>query len=137
MAEQTLSQKFQIKDGYSLLVFNAPSGYAEKIGSVDTERKNDAIYDFVAVFVSSKAEIDNLAPKAMAAVRPDGLLWFLYPKKTSGIKTDIHRDVGWDILKSAGWDGVRAISLDNIWSGLRFRRVGDINYTANSTRKPK
>ncbi len=48
--------------------------------------------------------------------------WAAYPKKTSGIDTDITRDHGWEALNAAGLRPVRQIAIDDTWSALRFRR---------------
>ena len=80
-------------------------------------------FDFVHLFVSSTTELAQRAPLALTAVKPGGLLWISYPKKSGKIKTDIHRDVGWDVVKAAGMEGVALISVDQTWSAMRFRPV--------------
>jgi hypothetical protein len=134
---QTLAQKFQIKPGHSLLMLNTPDGYAGMLDNAEQTRSGDATYDFVVAFVKSQSDVDALAPQALAAVKAGGGLWFAYPKKSSGIKTDIHRDAGWDAVQAAGWDGVRQIAIDDTWSALRFRPTHEINYSPTSSRRPK
>lgn len=86
----------------------------------------DGLYDFVHRFVRSKAEIDALEGEAMAATRPDGMLWISYPKRSSKVPTDVTRDAGWEAVEGAGWLGVRQVAVDAVWSALRFRPVGSI-----------
>jgi hypothetical protein len=74
--------------------------------------------------VTSKAELDSHAPRLK--VSPGGILWICYPKKSSEVKTDISRDVGWDVVHKAGWEGVTLISVDDIWSAMRFRPTQDV-----------
>jgi hypothetical protein len=53
----------------------------------------------------------------------DATVWFAYPKGTSKkFKCDFNRDTGWDALNAAGFDTVRAVAIDEDWTGLRFRR---------------
>jgi len=59
-------------------------------------------------------------------------LWFCYPKKTGKIKTDISRDIGWDTVAKLGYEGIRAISIDDTWSGMRFRPREEIKRKPDS-----
>jgi hypothetical protein len=115
----TLSQKFQLKDGQSLELVNAPAGYdgflaSEEISIAETS-------DAVLLFVNSLAELEQIVPPAFKSVAADTLVWVAYPKGSSGVKTDVNRDKLWDALKSTGWQPVRQIAVDNVWSALRFR----------------
>jgi hypothetical protein len=78
---------------------------------------------FSLAFVTRQAEVDSLAPKVAARAKGDATVWFAYPKGTSKkYKCDFNRDTGWDALKAAGFDTVRAVAIDEDWTGLRFRR---------------
>ena len=81
----------------------------------------DGSFDFLQIFVSSKAEVDHLSPTGLGALQPGGLLWFPYPKKTSKIPTDITRDTGWDSLTKATMRPVSQISINETLSAPRFR----------------
>ena len=48
-----------------------------------------------------------------------------YPKISSGMKSDITRDQGWDAMKGAGWQGVALVSIDDVWSAMRFRPLSE------------
>ncbi len=134
MAEN-LVRKLGIKTGHKLLILNAPDGYTTMLGELpdgatlatDPASASGA-YDFVQVFVRNKADADQYAAQAMAALKPDGILYFAYPKLSSKTKTDINRDSGWDAMLQAGWETVRAVSIDNTWSGLRFRPSGQVKH---------
>ena len=53
----------------------------------------------------------------------DGLLWLSYPEKSSKVKTDLTRDVLWALVEPAGWRPVTQVSIDEVWSAMRFRPV--------------
>ncbi len=120
----SLVQKLQIKTG-QVSVLNVPSGYLEKLKaglagitvSTNAKPKSDA----VLAFVNSLAEAQELVPRAIAAVKPDGLLWVAYPKGGSKIKTDVNRDKLWQATEKTGWRPVRLVALDDVWSAMRFR----------------
>jgi hypothetical protein len=130
MPESSLTKKLVLKPGYRVLLLNAPAGYPALLGELPpgaTLEENPAgQYDLVQAFVKSKAEAEALWPTAVEAVKPGGVLWMTYPKKTSAIKTDINRDSGWESLKAAGWNTVAAVAIDATWSALRFRPVSEI-----------
>lgn len=129
MAEKTLAQKLQVKAGQSIGVMNVPQDYAGKLEPLPDGATVDVVngtYDAVHLFVYSKADADTWIPQAIAAVKAGGMLWIAYPKKSSSIKTDITRDVGWEALKAADWHEVTQISMDGTWSFLRMRPRDEI-----------
>lgn len=126
----SLVQKLQLKEGYQAAVINAPEHYRAVLGILPTGVKmGDMLVpslDWLQVFVRSIEDLEQNVPTALQVVKPTTVLWFTYPKKTGKIKTDIARDIGWEILLNAGWDGVTQISIDDTWSALRFRPVTQI-----------
>jgi hypothetical protein len=85
------------------------------------------------LFVANKAELGRLAPVALAALRPGGLLWIAYPKKSAKTGADITRDEGWDVIVAAGLRPVTQIAIDDMWSALRFRPVAEVVSTSART----
>jgi hypothetical protein len=80
--------------------------------------------EFLLAFVTKQSEVDGLAAQVAKRAKGDAVVWFAYPKGTSKkLKCEINRDTGWDALKAAGFDTVRAVAIDEDWTGLRFRRV--------------
>jgi hypothetical protein len=138
MADTPLTKRMLIKPGSRVLVVNAPDGYLQKLEplpenvTVQTERSSTDSYDCVQVFTYHKADILKYGAAALEAVRPDGLLWFAYPKKTGSIKTDIHRDVGWESVRDAGWEGIAMISIDDTWSAMRYRPADKVGRKSRS-----
>jgi hypothetical protein len=77
--------------------------------------------DCVIAFVRCKADVKMMAPRALAVIGEKGLLWFAYPKKSGPLPSDLSRDSGWEPLFEAGFDSVAQISIDETWTGFRFR----------------
>ncbi len=125
MAGNPLAGKLQIKPGNRLLVLNAPPGYLARLGplpdGVGLAERPSGTYDVVHLFVNDKAELGRLAQRALEAIKPSGVFWVSYPKRSAKVSTDITRDVGWDELTAAGWRPVSQVSIDDVWSALRFR----------------
>jgi len=131
MSENPLVKKLKIKPGYRMIVLSPPVGYVEKLKylpeGIEFVSKLDGTFDFIQLFVNNVAELEDSAPKAMNALKYNGIFWICYPKQSSKVKTDINRDVGWEVIDRANLKGVAQISIDETWSALRFRpadRVG-------------
>jgi ribosomal protein L25 (general stress protein Ctc) len=127
MANPNLIKKLLIKPGMRLAVLNAPAGYLDELGPLPegaqiTHDPNGAL-DFVQLFIKNRGEYERLGAGALRAVKPDGLLWVCYPKKSSGVQSDLDRDVVWKMLEPTGLRPVTQIAIDEVWSALRFRPV--------------
>jgi hypothetical protein len=107
-----LAGKLQLKE-QSIRVVNRPPGVAPELPVAD-----DA--EAVLVFVTDAAELDAYGSVALAAARADRLAWIAYPK--GGQRgTDLNRDILWARLAEEGVRPVRQVSIDDVWSALRFR----------------
>lgn len=118
-----LRKKLQIKPSHSGRFANVPIQIKRELAdwpdSMLTRRSLNI--DYVVLFVNNIADLRKLLPKALKWLKEDGIFWIAYPKKSSGIATDIDRDHGWGPIHKAGFKGVRAISIDDVWTALRFR----------------
>ena len=128
MTDPTLIKKLGIKPKQRLLILSAPEGFSERIGtlfSADIELLTTPTpsgnFDVVLQFVRNKAEVEEDTPKAIGMVKPGGRLWLSYPKQSSKVPTDVNRDILWKIFPDSEWRPVTQISIDEIWSALRFR----------------
>jgi len=67
----------------------------------------------------------ELSPGAPAVLKKHGLLWFSYPRESSGRETDINKKEGWEPLLQAGWETTEHVHLDDLWTCLRFEYSHD------------
>lgn len=82
--------------------------------------------DFAMVFVKSQAELKKQFPRLTKRLAPAGMLWVSWPKKTSGLATDLNENDVRRIGLDAGLVDVKVCAVTEIWSGLKFvRRVKD------------
>ena len=126
MAESAaLLKKLQIKPGTKLRLINVPNQIAEAItaGAEVETVKAGAACDGVIAFAETPAEADKFATQALKLLPPDGLLWFAYRKGEAAKKSGLSRDEGWTALADANWRPVRSVSIDDVWTGLRFKPV--------------
>jgi hypothetical protein len=130
LADTSLIKKLGIKPDHKLLILNAPEGYLETLGTLpegtDIKTRAEGSFDLVQIFLYNKADVEKRAPTGIQVVKPGGLLWFTYPKKTAKIKSDITRDTGWESVRAVGWRPVTQIAIDETWSALRFRPESEV-----------
>ncbi|QKK22957.1 DUF3052 domain-containing protein [Rhizobium hidalgonense] len=77
-------------------------------------------FDYMHLFVTEREALDSIAPTLFGALRPDGMLWISWPKKSSRVPTDVTEDVLREILLPTGLVDVKVCAVDEIWSGLKF-----------------
>ena len=125
-----LPQKLGFKPGTRYLLVGAPDGYARTLGQLPADavacRPRDGDLDLIQFFtLSAKALTSHFAPLA-AKLRPTGALWISWPKKSSGVATDITETDVRRIGLAAGLVDVKVCAVDETWSGLKFvRRLKD------------
>ena len=130
MSSAPLSSKLLIREGDRVLVLNAPAGYVHALvplpDNVHMSTKPEGTFEVVQLFARNQVELGSIAPVALASLKPGGVLWGCYPKGSSGLQTDLSRDQGWDAFTDVGWEVVTAVSIDETWSGSRFRPRAEI-----------
>ncbi|HEX3594585.1 MAG TPA: hypothetical protein VHU80_05775 [Polyangiaceae bacterium] len=112
----SLAKKLNLKEGTKMRVIGKPSAVDLDDVATTTSAKAGA----VLVFVKTLADVDEQCAPAVAAAREDGIAWVAYPK-AGQLATDLNRDVLWRKLTPEGVRGVRLISIDEVWSAMRFR----------------
>lgn len=123
---KSLAEKLLLKPGVSALVQNAPTPAPLELPIETSVVSNPAAADVFLLYVYSQTELDEYAPPLLSGYRDGAVLWIAYPKKASGVVTDLSRDCPWTPLTAADFLPVTQIALDNTWSALRFRRRSEI-----------
>jgi len=125
-----LPKKLGFKEGMRAALAGTPRGFRKQLeplppGVVFNEYGKDPV-DLVILFVpDSETLLDEFEPWAKR-LTPAGMLWVAWPKKTSGVATDLSENGVRDIGLAAGLVDVKVCAIDSTWSGLKFvRRVKD------------
>ncbi len=126
MSEKTVLEKLQSKAGRTLLLYGAPEHYLASVaevpeGAAVTSELQPAF--ILQMFIRSQAELESALEKIAHLVLPGGMLWVTYPKLTSRLKGDIHRDTINAYAQRIGWIGIAIVSIDDEWSALRLKRL--------------
>jgi hypothetical protein len=123
-----LPDKLGIKSGTQVIAIGAPSSYKAWLdplprgARLQTRLSPNAA--FVHRFVTSRKELAADFPKLAGALTDEGTLWISWPKRTSGVDTDLTENVIRDLGLPLGLVDVKVCAIDEVWSGLKFvRRV--------------
>ena len=126
----SIVKKLGMKPGMRALVLGAPSGYLDSLAPlpdrVDVSQGPGSAHEFVQFFATRKSEITKSAKKLLQSAAPGALVWITYPKKTSGVESDLSREEVWASMEGTGWRPVSQIAIDDVWSALRFRPTQDV-----------
>lgn len=123
----SLQQKLKIKTTEPLYILGADERLLHLFGELAPKQKltKENISQMV-LFVRDKSELNKEFPQAKKWLQQNALLWIAYPKKSGSIPSDLIRDEGWEIIYQADWEGVASASINEDWSGMRFRHKTQI-----------
>ena len=76
--------------------------------------------EFVHLFATSASELKAKLKSYRAKIVPDGVIWVSWPKKSSGVKTDITEDTIRDVALPMGLVDIKVCAVDDVWSGLKL-----------------
>ena len=76
--------------------------------------------DAVWLFVVTRRELERRLPAVLRNLPQDGTLWISWPKRASGVPTDVSENVLREVVLPAGWVDIKVAAIDDTWSGLRF-----------------
>jgi hypothetical protein len=119
-----LVQKLGIKPDARLHLVNAPPDFAATLGPLPAgvEQVGGAAkeLDVAVLFVKDQAVLAERFPKLAGRIANAGMLWVAWPKKASGVPTDLTENVIRDIGLAAGLVDTKVCAIDDVWSGLKF-----------------
>jgi hypothetical protein len=119
-----LPKKLGVKEGARVAWLGAPSQFDELLGElpdgVRVGRRLGRGLDVLVQFATSRAELRERLPKLYEAVFPAGAAWVSWPKKASGVATDITEDTIREDALPLGLVDVKVCAVDETWSGLKL-----------------
>lgn len=118
-----LHKKLGIKAGDKAWFSGNPEGYEselQKAGEFQVATKLTANVDFAHVFTTSRSDLARNFPKLKSALKPNGMVWISWPKKSSGVTTDLDENIVRELGLKTGLVDVKVCAVDEVWSGLKF-----------------
>jgi hypothetical protein len=133
---RSVVQKLGIKPGFRIFVDHAPAAYGEIVGplpdGVTLAARLKPPLDMVHVFAIRAAGLAAKLSGYRDAICPDGMIWVSWPKKASGVATELSDVVVRDAALPLGLVDIKVCAIDDTWSGLKF-----VIPTAQRTRRAK
>jgi hypothetical protein len=125
-----LSKKLGIKDGLRVHFVDAPPEVIVELkpslGKCEIVADGKVPLGFAMVFTKSGSMLTKEFKRIAESLTPAGMLWVSWPKKSSGVKTDLDENIIREIGLAAGLVDVKVCAVTDVWSGLKFvRRVKD------------
>ena len=118
-----LPKKLRIGEGCAVALVCAPDGFAAKLkplaAGVRFQKKADGARVILA-FMKSAAILQRQLPGLARAMGQGRTLWLIWPKKASGIQTDLGESQVRDMALAAGLVDYKVCAVDETWSGLAF-----------------
>ncbi len=119
-----LPRKLGIKSGCRLAVVSPPKDFDETLGElpdgVEVRTQARGRLDVIVFFVTRRAELSRRFPVLARALVDEGGLWVAWPKRTSGVATDLTESVVQQVGLGNGLVDNKVAAIDTTWSGLRF-----------------
>ncbi len=122
-SDTPLVKKLGIKPGFNVALVNAPRGLASHLqmpSGVTSNRRSKESLDFVLLFVRNEKELKKHFKQLTMKLKPDGMLWVGWPKKSSGVVTDLTFTNVQAFGLATGLVDVKICAINDIWSGLKF-----------------
>jgi hypothetical protein len=127
-----LVAKLGIKPETRIAIVNAPRGYRTTLGRlppgvrVAAAARGWGSLPFIQFFTTTRKTLERKFAALVRALAPDGALWVSWPKRASGVATDVTEDVVRAVALAGGLVDVKVAAIDDVWSGLKLvRRLKD------------
>jgi hypothetical protein len=120
-----LPQKLGIKSEHRVALLGAPKGFEKALGAlpegvrVSKKLGGNFVHDIIVYFVKEKSLLKSALPGLIRALDESGGLWVAWPKKASGVATDITEDRVRELALPKGLVDNKVCAIDDTWSGLR------------------
>ena len=121
-----LPKKLGMKPGNRVLLWKAPENFTTLLGPATAELSftrqltGKEAFDIIMLFVTVQEDLAQFFLKLAARLSAAGGLWVAWPKKASGVATDLTEDVIREICLPTGLVDNKVCAIDEVWSGLRF-----------------
>ena len=122
-SETPLVKKLGIKAGFNIALVNAPVSFFDELTlpqGVKINSRSKRPLDFVLLFVNSEKDLQKKFAEYAERLLPAGMIWVAWPKKSSGVTTDLSFNNVQTIGLAAGLVDVKICAVSDVWSGLKF-----------------
>jgi hypothetical protein len=118
----SIVKKLGIKPGFKIWILGFPGDYAGIVAPLpcDVSFGQDTDLDIVHGFFTQRETLTIALPKMIRAIRPNGMIWISWPKKSVRVETDLTESVIRDLALPLGIVDIKVCAVTDVWSGLKF-----------------
>jgi hypothetical protein len=121
-----LVDKLGVKPGHTVYVDDGPDHTADLLDGAPYITRLPRQADVTLLFVTALSRLQQRLPLVVERTVTDGMVWVCWPKKASGVPTDLDGNVVREVGLALGVVDVKVAAVDETWSGLKFvRRLRD------------
>lgn len=119
-----LVKKLGIKEGNRILLIDAPPEFTPLLQAippgVSFERKAGPNTDLAHLFVTDRSKLARTLTALRKSLRPDATIWVSWPKKSSGVPSQVTEDTVREVALPLGFVDVKVCAVSEVWSGLKL-----------------
>ncbi len=121
-----LARKLGLREGDRVALIGAPDAFEALLeplpAGVTLLSRATAPLDAIVFFAVRRAEVERRHASLASRLTPAGMLWLAWPKRASGVSTDVTENVLREVILPSGMVDTKVCAIDETWSGLRFVR---------------
>lgn len=134
---QNLLEKLELRDEKNILVQGLPSSvekhflkinFAKNVTPLLKSRK----VDFALVFALNVNQLQSIMKDVLPVLQEQSKCWIAIPKSSSKIATDLYNRCNWICMEEAGYESGDEVSLDSVWTALRFSKKSSVIESVHS-----
>lgn len=137
---QHLLEKLELNDEKNVLIQGLPSSIEKQFVKLSFAKNVTPLLktrkiDFALVFAVNESQLNNIMQEVLPALHNQAKFWIAYPKSTSKIVTDLNKTCSWECMRSAGFEGCTEVTLDHVWTAMRFQKRSALKANGRSVKR--
>ena len=128
--ENPFLKKLRLNPGHNVKIIDAPENAAAIFGNfqqgITVEYDGEGNFDVLVTFTRDKEQLNNQIKNNLKKINAKTIFWVFYPKKSSGITSDLELMKTWKALEVYGLSPCASVAVNEIWTGLRLKLITEI-----------
>jgi hypothetical protein len=125
-SDKSLSEKLGLKEDITAIFLQLPTPVKfelqESLKKLNLQQKLTGKAEYIHLFTTKENELTDFFVAVDSHLKEKGMIWISWPKKMSGITTQLNENIIRESGLAKGFVDVKVCAVDNIWSGLKFYR---------------
>ena len=137
---QNILEKLELRDEKNILIQGLPSSIEKQFVKLSFSKNVTPLLkmrkiDFALVFAVNENQLNGIMREVLPAMQENAKVWIAYPKTSSKIVTDLNKSCSWNCVCDAGFESSEEVTLDHVWTAMRFCKKEVVKATRSGVRK--